>query len=329
MIPITILISLYNAAHDWPACWESIRAQTFVHWECVVVDDGSTDETAMQLVAHAAQDQRLRVITNERNIGLTASLNRGLKEAQGEYVARLNVEDKPAPVRLERQYAYFHENPTLGILGSAYEENRPLGLQTVIMPLTHTGIVWQLSFQNALMHAAVMAKREVMLEAGGYDERLRYAQDYDLWERLIGKTRFANLPEILLNYAVHPDGVSQKKQAEHQGIAEGVSQRRLKTLLGEDIPMQTVQQLRTWYSQMPVSLSRDILSRMGLYFRILDRLKEDSSLDRAELGRIRGEWHARIARLMPDWSDVRAAGWGWQDVMGTGTRLIGQRVLGE
>lgn len=317
MIPITILISLYNAAHDWPACWESIRAQTFVHWECLVVDDGSTDETAVQLAAHAAQDSRLCIITNERNRGLTGSLNRGL-----------NVEDKPAPTRLEQQFAHFHDVPALGVLGSAYEENRPLGLQTVTMPLTHTGIVWQLSFQNALMHAAVMAKRDLMLEVGGYDERLRYAQDYDLWERLIGKTRFANLPTVLLNYAVHPDGVQQKKQAEHQSIAEGVSQRRLKTLLGEDLPVETVQQLRTWYAQMPVSASRARLQTMGLYFRVLDRLKEDASLDWAELGRIRGEWHTRIARLLPDWSDVRAAGWGWQDVMGIGTRLIGQRVLG-
>ena len=65
------------------------------------------------------------------------------------------------------------------------------------------------------------------------------------------------------------------------------------------------------------------------HFRVLDRLKDDTSLDRAELARIRGDWHARISRLMPDWSDVRAAGWGWQDVMEIGTHLIGQRVRGE
>jgi glycosyltransferase involved in cell wall biosynthesis len=323
---ITILIGLYNAARDWHACWDSLRAQTFSDWECIAINDGSTDDTAAVLDHYEYQDNRLRVLTNERNIGLTASLNRGLREAQGQYIARLDADDRALSERLEQQYIFLNLNPSVGVLGGAYDEIRPDERRFVQPPRTHTGIVWQLGFQNALMHPAIMARREMIEAVGGYDESLPYAQDYDLWVRLIGRTQFANLPNSLIEYAVHPQQISQARASAQQQIADAVSQRRLEAILGESLPLEVVQTLRLWYTGLLPSLSRESLATMGLYFRLLDRLAEDASLDRAELGLIRRYWQARIARLAPAWADVRAAGWSWRDQMAVGARLLRQRI---
>ena len=96
----------------------SVLGQTYKDFELLVIDDCSTDGTAAELERVADGDDRLRIVRNDENVGLTRSLNRGLDEARGEYVARHDADDRSAPERLARQVAYLNANPDVAVVGT-------------------------------------------------------------------------------------------------------------------------------------------------------------------------------------------------------------------
>ena len=182
----------------------SLLMQTHADFELIVVDDGSRDGTADAV--RALGDPRIRLVRNERNLGLSASLNRALGLARGELVARQDVDDVSAPERLENQVAFLDAHPEVALVGSAYREvddaRRPIADRSV--PTEHADIVWAMHFHSPFVHSAVMWRRvPVRDEVGGYDERLAYSMDYDLWRRIAARFRVANLPEPLVELRVH------------------------------------------------------------------------------------------------------------------------------
>ncbi|MCP8319033.1 MAG: glycosyltransferase, partial [Candidatus Methylarchaceae archaeon HK01B] len=113
---ITILMSVYNGEKYLREAIDSILNQTFKDFEFLIINDGSTDRTVEILRSY--HDSRIKIITNEKNMGLTKSLNKGLKIARSEYVARMDADDISYPRRLEVQYEYMKKNPDVGIVGS-------------------------------------------------------------------------------------------------------------------------------------------------------------------------------------------------------------------
>src|SRR5688572_25577736 len=114
--PVTVLMSVHNGMPFLKEAVESILHQTFGGFEFVIVDDASTDETPEYLKSIA--DRRVRVLTLPENIGLTAALNHGLREARGEFIARQDADDTSDPRRLEKQVAYLRANSTYAVVGS-------------------------------------------------------------------------------------------------------------------------------------------------------------------------------------------------------------------
>lgn len=210
---ISVLLPAYNAAEFVAAAIESILAQTRGDFELLVLDDGSTDATP-QIVA-GFRDPRLRVLKNERNLGLTATLNRGLREARGEFIARQDADDRAHPERFAKQLAAFRERPELLLLGTAAEQvdahGRSLG--ALDMPLTPLAMRWAMLFDNPLLHTAVMFRREpVLAEFGGYDESFAISQDYELWSRIARKDAAANLPDRLLTLRAHVGSLMRSRR---------------------------------------------------------------------------------------------------------------------
>jgi len=164
------------------------------------VDDGSTDATRAILASYG--DSRMRLIANEENIGLTRSLNRGLLEARGRYVARQDADDVSAPERLALQVEHLDLHPDVALVASAYRRiddcGRDSGDRSV--PLDATAIRWRLLFLNAFAHSSVTLRRTVVASVDGYDETFRYAQDYELWSRIAERHEVAALPQRLLAY---------------------------------------------------------------------------------------------------------------------------------
>jgi glycosyltransferase involved in cell wall biosynthesis len=190
-------MSVYNGAPWVATAVASVLAQADGDLELVVMDDGSTDATPDLLVA--VVDPRLRVHRQART-GLTRALNRGLGLARGALVARLDADDLALPERLARQRAFLATHPDVGLLGTAAREVDEAGaLVRIVRPPTDDAAIRRALIRaNPFVHSSVMARRELLARAGGYDETLAVAQDYDLWMRLARVTRLANLDEVLV-----------------------------------------------------------------------------------------------------------------------------------
>jgi len=197
---VTVLLPVHNGADHLRESLASVLAQSFRDFELLAIDDGSTDETAAILAGVA--DGRLRVLRNERNLGLTATLNRGIGEALGAYIARQDADDLSDPGRLGAQVTRLEAEPELALLGCSYrridEAGREEGLRRV--PTGATAIRWRLLFLSAFAHSSVMIRTSALAAVGPYDERFAYAQDYELWSRIARSHEVAALPEPLVSY---------------------------------------------------------------------------------------------------------------------------------
>jgi len=194
---VSVLMSVRDGAPWVREAVESVLGQTAGDLELIVIDDGSTDATAALLAS--IQDPRFRV-ERQPHRGLTPSLNRALGLARAPLVARLDADDLALPERLARQRAFLDTHPEVGLLGTAAREVDAAGREIgVVSPPEDDAAIRRLLIRrNPLVHSSVMMRREALEEAGGYDESLPVAQDYDLWMRMSRVTRLANLPSPLV-----------------------------------------------------------------------------------------------------------------------------------
>ena len=203
---VTVLMSVYNGEKYLSEAIDSILTQTFTDFEFIIIDDASTDTTNTILQEYAKKDARIRLLRNEENIKLAASLNRGLLEARAPLVARMDADDISFPFRLERQYAYMKEHPEIIVSGS-YVELLPDETCWEV-PLQHDDIQVQILFDSPFMHPTVIMRKDFILQkTQGYDPSVSFAQDYDLWVRLSLQTDalFSNIPEVYLRYRIDPN----------------------------------------------------------------------------------------------------------------------------
>jgi glycosyltransferase involved in cell wall biosynthesis len=209
---ISVLLPVYNGGPLLDEAIHSILAQTFTDFELLVIDDGSTDDSYNR--AAAFKDPRIRILRNEVNIGLTRSLNRGLAEARGEYVARQDADDISLQNRFAAQVQYLRAHLEVVLVGTSAVRINPKGTMvgTNDMPVTHEAIRWASVVDNPFLHTSVMFRRAVVQqECGGYDEQYVVCQDYALWNRLAARHPVANLPERLVLMREHPTSMTRSQ----------------------------------------------------------------------------------------------------------------------
>ena len=209
---VTVLLATHDGARYLGAAVDSVLNQTARDLELLVVDDASTDETPDLLAAIA--DPRLRVLRNDVQRGLAASLNRGLDEAQGRFVARLDADDVALPTRLERQLERI-EATGVAALGTAIRDidadGKPGRLHQ--MPVGRRAVRWHALFSSPFFHPTVLVDRELLERHGlRYDVSFRESEDYDLWTRLLATgAEGGNVPEPLVLKRVHRDQASLRR----------------------------------------------------------------------------------------------------------------------
>jgi glycosyltransferase involved in cell wall biosynthesis len=243
---VSVLIAVHNEERFVREAIASIIGQTFTAFEIIVIDDASTDAT--QAILASIDDPRLRVLHNERNLGLTASLNRGLDSATGDFVARLDGDDLARPDRLALQVDFLRRHPEVGIVGSSrrvVDEEGVFLYEAKAIP-DDAGIRWRLLLGNPLAHPTVMIRRSVLVgHPLRYDESFRTAQDYELWTRLAAVTKTANLVEPLVTYRRRQQGISVSRREEQLATHDRISKLAFERLLpGFAISAEDVRQLR-------------------------------------------------------------------------------------
>jgi glycosyltransferase involved in cell wall biosynthesis len=206
---VSVLMCVYNGEAYVRDAVESILSQTFVDFEFLICNDGSTDATGE--IVREYRDPRIRLIDNEGNIGLTRSLNLGLRVARGTFVARQDADDISERTRLARQVAFMERRSEVAMVGCWYREIDAAGRAgpRLRLPSRHIDLAWALLFYCPFVHSGVMLRREHFLRGIGlYDESFDYAQDHELWLRTSRTKPIANIRAYLLRYRVNPQSMT-------------------------------------------------------------------------------------------------------------------------
>jgi glycosyltransferase involved in cell wall biosynthesis len=209
---VSVLLAVANGERYLRLALESILLQSLSDFELVVVDDGSTDSTPEILAG--VEDPRMRVLRNDERLGLAASLNRGLDEARGRFVARLDADDVAMPRRLELQLRRFVSGSSVAIAGSAVLELDVAARVGALhsMPAGAGAVRWAGLFSSPFFHPSVVFDREVLDRHGlRYDVEYLESEDYDLWVRLLEHGDGDNLARPLVLYRVHPGQASRAR----------------------------------------------------------------------------------------------------------------------
>jgi glycosyltransferase involved in cell wall biosynthesis len=200
---ISVIMSVYNGEKYLREAMESILNQTFTDFEFIIVNDGSADGSLDIIWSYG--DDRISVIDNEHNIGLTKSLNKALRFAKGEYIARQDADDVSLPNRLERQLNYLEKHAEIAVLGtSVYLINENGKTITKTIALARPTLK-DLHKGNQFAHGSVMFRKDIVAELGGYNELLKYVQDYELWLRIAKNYGIGNLTEPLYKLRFHTE----------------------------------------------------------------------------------------------------------------------------
>lgn len=214
MVKISILLPTFNGGDFLKQAVESVLTQSFLDWELLIIDDGSTDQSIAQIKNFTAADSRVRFMTHSANKGLTASLNEGLNESSGEFIARIDSDDVWSnPAKLQNQLQFLLQNPRVGLLGTwarvAGADGRPKG--ELKYPASDYLIRKEILAHNCFVHSSVLAPRRLMLDCGGYDPADNYVEDYGLWLRMGLRAQLCNLQEIMVNYRLNPAGITRSR----------------------------------------------------------------------------------------------------------------------
>jgi len=214
-VSISVILPAYNARRYIDEALRSVLAQTRADFECLVIDDGSTDDTAVLVGRHAASDSRLRLLRLEHG-GIVGALNCAIAAARGPLLARMDADDICLPRRFERQAQFLQEHPECVAAGSWVMLTDPYGcdVQEVHPSVEHEPIEADLLNANgwAMFHPTVMMRRDAVVKAGSYRRQYQWSEDIDLFLRLAEIGRLSNLPEVLLRYRQHFASVNRTRR---------------------------------------------------------------------------------------------------------------------
>ncbi len=207
---VSAIIPTYNYGRFVGRAIQSVLSQTHPAMECIVVDDGSTDETRQVLARYA---ERIVMIRQDRR-GVSSARNRAIAAARGEFVALLDGDDWWKPRKIETQLALLRSRPDLGCVGCGFEHVYPDGridrfpgrANVFSRPETLRRVARRTYWVGGSGSGALI-RRSVLDRLGGFDELLAAAEDWDMWVRLAADSTIDNVSEVLVSISRHGTGV--------------------------------------------------------------------------------------------------------------------------
>ena len=213
MSEITVIMPAYNSEKYITEAIESIRSQTFTDWNMLIINEfGSNDKTAAIVREYERKDNRIQLIQNQQKLGLADSLNKGIKAATGKYIARMDADDISHPERFQKQWKYLEEHEDVIVLGTAQHHFGP-NTDGFHRPATEEGqLKANLLFMCDVCHSTVMMRREKIIENNLFYNAAFFAEDYELWTRVLSYGTIANLPEVLGEYRWGTGNITKSKK---------------------------------------------------------------------------------------------------------------------
>jgi hypothetical protein len=232
---VSVVLAVKNGEAHLPDAVESILGQTLSSLELIVIDDGSTDGTWAYL--RSLEDSRVRIVRNERNLGVYPSRNRGQRLARGEFIAVHDHDDVSRSDRLEKQVALLRDRPDSVAAGAQVISHHPPHPSHL---LTHAAddvaLRWEMLFHTPLPHQALTFRRTAAERVGGYGEDCGCAMDYDFECRLAEIGKLCNVSDVLVSAFLRPEGISLNETDTQRRIVRETSRRQMAGLTGRDVP---------------------------------------------------------------------------------------------
>lgn len=225
-ILISVVIPVYNRRNYIVAAIQSILNQTYQHFELIIINDGSTDDSLS--IIQSFKDDRIRIINNTKNKGVAAVGNQGIVAAKGKYLARLDSDDIALPTRLETQLAFLEKYPDIAILGTQalifntnkiFKRQLNVPMQPSILPIYSL-------FHCPFIQPSILVRTDIIKEFY-YDEDFESAEDYELWTRILRKYKGGNLSETLVKYRMHDTNFSKIQNEKQLESIRRIYQRNL------------------------------------------------------------------------------------------------------
>lgn len=195
---ISVVMSVYNGMPYLKEALKSILNQTYKNFEFIIVDDASTDKSLKYL--KSLKDKRIKLINNKKNLGLASSLNKALKLAKGDYVARMDADDISLPKRFEEQVNFLQKNPETMLCGTwvdlISDKGEKIGEKKY--PTGDSQIKKSLAWYPAIVHPTFMSRKGFYKALNGYNPNFDFAEEYELMMRAKNKFKMANIPKKLL-----------------------------------------------------------------------------------------------------------------------------------
>jgi glycosyltransferase involved in cell wall biosynthesis len=242
---VSIVMPTHNASATLDEAVCSILDQTWQDFEFIIVDDGSSDDTLPKLERYARLDSRVKLYC-QRKEGMIAALNRGCRQARGDYIGRMDADDISLPRRIERQQEFLENRPEIGIVGTwanRMDENGSIIGEWCPSPNPRI-LKWEHFFGCCVIHPTVLMRREILKKLEFYKADAVNAEDRDLWLRASAITEFANIPEILLKYRVWNKSTSKRLRQEYVDNAIKLGVSYISEFLNETPPIEAVAGLR-------------------------------------------------------------------------------------
>lgn len=245
---VSIILPTYNRAHSIRRSIESIRRQTYPHWELLVVDDGSTDRTEEIVAEIAASDARIHYYRQLQNRGVAAARNEGIRQARYDFIAFQDSDDVWKEEKLSKQMRVFDEKPRVGMVYCAFEGEKQDGTKIQI-PDGSMGIenlqgnMYRLLLQRNVIDApTVVIRKECLEKTGGFDETLTCLEDWELFLRIAREYEIGYAEDALLISDIHNTGVSSRVGGYFQARCVMVVRHKA-ALLEYGLFQQTVEQI--------------------------------------------------------------------------------------
>lgn len=228
---ISVIMPVFNGEKFLKEAITSILNQTYLNFEFIIINDGSTDQSEEIIISY--KDSRIVYKKNPENFGLIKTLNLAFSMAKGKYIARMDADDVSHPDRLLKQVDFLEHNQDYGLVGTGVNLLNSEKLQ-LLYHTNHDSIKFALAFYCPFIHPSVMIRRAVIEGMDVvFDNQYLHAEDYELWTRLVFKTKMANIPEYLLDYRMHDAQISSQHSDFQTDLATKIRRKYLSEFFGD------------------------------------------------------------------------------------------------